>query len=214
MYIFPWLKYGVDGPSHGRDIFIQALYQPNKSWHLTTSYKSEMKSGNADVLNAATHGLITPEKKTWRIDTEYTFSKSTGLMSRMEFVRIDQAGLPVRHGFLGMAGLQVRRSALSGNIALTMFETDNYDTRIYTYETGLPYNYSLPVYYGKGLHYSINLHGNLNRLISGARRHAHFSVWLNWGQTFYPGLSSIGTGLDEISGNRKSEIKGEFMIEW
>jgi hypothetical protein len=214
IYIFPWLKYQVDGPSQGRDIFIQALYQPNKSWHLITSYKNEMKSENAEVPNSATHELIVPEKKRWRIDTDYILSRSTGFITRMEFVWIDQAGIPSQHGFLGMAGLRVRRSGLSGNIALTMFETDNYDTRIYVYESGLPYNYSLPVYYGKGLHYSINLHADLKRLFPHAGKHTRLAVWLNWGQTFYPGLSSIGTGLDEISGNRKSEIKGQFMIQW
>jgi hypothetical protein len=39
-------------------------------------------------------------------------------------------------------------------------------------------------------------------------------VWLKWGQTFYDGVNSIGSGLDEIAGDKKSEVKAQFMVEW
>jgi hypothetical protein len=72
----------------------------------------------------------------------------------------------------------------------------------------------LPAYYGKGLHYYISLHRDFRRLIPHAGKHFHLSGWIKWGQTFYPGARSIGSGLDEIPGDRKSEIKAQVLFQW
>jgi hypothetical protein len=213
-YIFPWLKYLVDGPSSGRDYFIQASFQPTKFWRLSTLYKNEMKSGNTELPGGVTHGLVTPVKQRWRIETDYIISRSVSFISRMEFLWINIYGSRSQQGFLGMAGFNFKKSRMAGNIAAMVFDTDDYDTRIYTYEPDLLYNFSLPAYYGRGLHYYINLHRDFSRLFPHAGRHFRLSGWVKWDQTYYPGSVSIGTGLDEIAGNRKSEIKAQVLIQW
>ncbi len=214
MYVFPWLQYLVDGPSAGRDYFLQAVFQPNKFWHLTTLYKNEMKSGNATLANGVTHGLISPVKKRWRMETDYSISRSVIFVSRMEFLLIEEHGEKNQQGFLGMGGFTLKKSWISGSVAAMVFDTDDYDTRIYTYEPDLLYNYSLPAYFGRGFHYYINLHRDFNRLIANKNRHFLLSGWIKWEQTFYPGAPSIGTGLDEISGSHKSELKAQIIIHW
>ncbi len=213
-YVFPWLKYLVDGPSCGRDFLIQLIYHPDKYWHLTSFYRNEEKTINEGTLNERTNELIAPLKKRWSLETDYTISRSFSFTSRMEFVWITVSGTRPRQGFLGTAGLVFRKYRLSGNLSATVFDTDDYDTRIYIYEPGLLYNFSLPAYYGKGLNYYLNLHQDLSRLIPYSRKHIHLSGWLRWSQTFYPGAVSIGTGLDEIKGNRKSEIKAQILLQW
>ncbi len=213
-YIFPWLKYEVDGPSGGRDYFIQAGFQPNKFWHLITLYKNEMKMENATVSAAATHELVSPVKQKWRIETDYSVSRSVNILSRMEFLWIEVNGEQTRHGFQGMVGLAIKKTWIEGNIAAMIFDTDDYDTRIYTYEPDLLYNYSSPSYYGRGFHYLINLHKDFRRLISDRNLHFRISGWLKWEQTYYPGATSTGTGLDEISSNHKSEMKAQILFHW
>ncbi len=132
----------------------------------------------------------------------------------MEFVWITVPGTNHDRVFWELAGLAFRKSRLSGNLSATVFDTDDYDTRIYIYRPDLLYNFSLPAYYGKGLNYFLNLHQDLSSLIPQSRKHFHLSGWLKWSQTFYPGSVSIGTGLDEIKGNRKSEIKAQILLEW
>jgi hypothetical protein len=99
-------------------------------------------------------------------------------------------------------------------LAFTVFETADYDTRIYTYESDVLYNYSIPAFYGKGFHYFINLHRDFSRykLIRGNR--VRLSAWIKWEQTCYPGVHSIGSGLDEIQGNTKSGIKLQVLVQW
>jgi hypothetical protein len=214
IFIFPWLKYQVDAPSAGRDLLFHAVYQPTKSWKLNFQYKNEIKTGNASVANSVTHGLASPVKQQWRIETDYTVSRALSFNSRMEFLWIGMDGSTTRHGWLGMSGLSYRKSGFSMSLGVAAFETDDYDTRIYAYEPDLVYHFSLPSYYGRGIHYYINIHRDFSSKISRGARRFRISGWLKWGQIFYPGTMSIGTGLDEIPGNRKSEIKAEILIQW
>ncbi len=214
LFMFPWLKYQVDGPSAGRDLLFQATYQPNKLWKLNILYKNELKTGNTTLSNSATHGLISPVKQRWRMATDYTFSRALSFDSRMEFLWIRVPGAPTRHGYLGITGFSYRKSRFSISTAAAVFETDDYDTRIYAYEPDLLYHFSLPSFYGRGIHYYINIHQDFGRLIGPGSRRFRLSGWLKWGQTFYPGSASIGTGLDEIPGNRKSEVNAQVLIQW
>jgi hypothetical protein len=214
VFVFPWLKYRVDAPSRGKDFLLQTVYQPIKSWHLTTLYKNEFKMINAEVLNSGTHGLTGAIKQRWRIDSDYMLSRSFSFTGRMEYVRINFSDSPLKEGFLGTAGLAFSKSGFSGNISATVFETSGYDARIYIYEPDLLYNFSLPSYYGSGIRYYLNLHRDLSRLISRMKKQFHLSAWLKWGQTFYPGAGSVGSGLDEIKGGRKSEIKIQVLVQW
>jgi hypothetical protein len=214
MFIFPWLKYQVDAPSAGREMLCQLFYQPNKFWNLNVLYKNEIKAGNVSVPNAITHGLESPVKQRWRITNEYNVSRRLGFNSRMEFLWITGKGGPARHGMMAMTGINYRKSRFSMSSGVAFFETDDYDTRIYAYEPDLLYHFSLPSYYGRGIHYYMNLHQDFTRIINRGRSRLRITGWLKWAQGFYPGSTSIGTGLDEIPGNRKSEIKAELLIEW
>lgn len=91
---------------------------------------------------------------------------------------------------------------LSGNARLQYFETDNYDTRIYTYENDVLYSYSIPMVYGKGYRYYLNLRYNLFKDVS---------LWARLAQTRYLDREVIGSGLDKIDGKAKTELKVELF---
>ncbi len=86
----------------------------------------------------------------------------------------------------------------SGNIRLQYFETDDYNSRIYAYENDVLFSYSIPAFFDKGYRYYININYDFKKKLS---------FWLRWTQTIYHDQTSIGSGLDEIPGNHKSEIK-------
>ena len=57
-----------------------------------------------------------------------------------------------------------------------IFDTDDYDTRIYAYENDVLYAFSVPAYYGKGTRFYLNLNYKLNRT---------FNFWLRYSQTYF-----------------------------
>ena len=91
-----------------------------------------------------------------------------------------------------------------GSIRLQYFETNGYNSRLYAYENDVLYNFSIPVFYDKGYRYYINLNYDLNK---------QFSFWIKWAQTIYEPKTFIGSGLDEIKGNTKSEIKLQMLYK-
>ncbi len=93
----------------------------------------------------------------------------------------------------------------SGGIRLQYFETDSYNSRMYAYENDVLYSYSIPVFYDKGYRYYINLNYDLNERLS---------VWARFVQTIYSNKIIVGSGLDEIQRNKRSEIKLQLIASF
>jgi hypothetical protein len=91
----------------------------------------------------------------------------------------------------------------SGNLRLQYFETDSYNSRLYAFENDVLYSFSIPVFYGKGYRYYVNVNYDISKKIS---------IWMRWAQSIYPGQTTIGSGLDTINGDLKSEIKLEARL--
>ena len=94
---------------------------------------------------------------------------------------------------------------LKAQIRLAFFDTDNYDTRIYAYENDVLYAFSVPAYSGRGLRYYFNLSYRINR---------NFTVWLRFSQTYFVDRDVISSGLAEIDGRTRSEIKVQLRAKF
>src|ERR1051325_1763965 len=144
-------------------------------------------------------------RQNWRTQLIYKISTEVTFRSRVEVLWYDAKGTVSENGFLIYTDVLYKPllKPFSGNIRLQYFETDGYNSRLYAYENDVLYSFSIPVFYDKGYRYYVNLNYDLTKKVS---------CWLRWSQTIYPGRSSIGSGLDEISGNHKSEIKIQTYI--
>ena len=86
----------------------------------------------------------------------------------------------------------------AGSIRLQYFETDGYDSRMYAYENDVLYSFSIPVFYDKGFRYYVNCNYDVTPKLT---------IWLRWAQTVYKNKTVIGSGLDELAGNKRTEVK-------
>jgi len=122
------------------------------------------------------------------------------LRNREELAAYELEGSNPEKGFLSFLDFLYRPllKPYSGILRLQYFETGGYDTRIYAYENDGLYGYSIPAFYDKGYRYYLTVNYNMTK---------KFSAWLRWAQTIYRDKDRIGSGLDEIRGNRRSEIK-------
>ncbi len=204
-YKFPWLKYLVDAPSSGKDFFVEFTYTPNKQTEVYTRYKNESKQANQTENSTVTNQLVGIPKQSWRTQISYQVSRSILFRSRIELLWYDKKEKNMENGFLGFLDFVYNPSfkPWSGSLRLQYFETDGYNSRLYAYENDLLYSYSIPGFFNKGIRY----YGNLNYDLS-----KHISCWLKWSQTIYRNGHTIGSGLDEISGNTKSEVKLQIII--
>ncbi len=198
-YKFPWLKYGVNASSDGRDYQVQLTYKPGKQLEIYSRFRTECKSinyANKDLLITPVVGI---PKQNWRTHITYKVNTATTLRSRAEVVWYNNKEQP-EHGFLIYFDYIYNPllKPYSGNIRLQYFEADSYNSRLYAFENDVLYNFSIPVFYNKGYRYYININYNINKKLS---------CWLRWAQTIYKDQAIIGSGLDEISSNHKTDIK-------
>ena len=203
-YRFPWLKYLVDAPSYGKDFLAQLAFTPNRQLEIYSRFRNESKQYNQPDNTTVTNYLVLIPKQSWRTQINCKINQAVTLRERIELLWYDEKGVNRGNGFLNFFDFIYKPllKPYSGNIRLQYFETNGYNSRIYAYENDALYSYSIPVFFDKGYRYYINLNYDLRR---------DLSIWLRWAQTIYRDQNSIGSGLDEITGNHRSEIKIQGM---
>ena len=204
-YKFPWLKYLADAPSCGKDFLVQLAFCPNKQLEIYSRFKTGTKQTNQANNTTATNSLVFVPKQSWRTEVSYRINSSVTLRERIEMTWYDQKNSDPENGFLECFDVIYKPllKPYSGNMRLQYFETGGYNSRIYAYENDILYYFSIPAFFGKGYRYYINLNYDLGK---------NLSVWLRWSQSIYRNQASVGSGLDEISGDHRSEFEAEARL--
>jgi hypothetical protein len=200
IYKFPWLKYSADAPGYGREFLTQLTYTPNRQVEIYTKFRNESKQANQTGNTTITNYLIALPRQNWRLQVSYKLNTAIALRNRVELLWYDNKGVNQENGFLGFIDFVYRPlfAAYSGVLRLQYFETGGSNSRIYAYENDVLYSYSIPPFFDKGFRYYCTLNYDLSKRLS---------FWLRWAQTIYRDKKTIGSGLDEISGNKRSELK-------
>ncbi|MCW3074433.1 MAG: hypothetical protein JWP69_1502 [Flaviaesturariibacter sp.] len=197
-YSFPWLKFRVDAPSRGQDYLVQATYQPNKQLELYTRFRIGKKAINHD-RDSATNWVVVKPRQNWRLHFAYSINPVITVKARTEVVWYNKNGLDPETGFLTFIETGVKPfERISGNVRMQYFETEGFNSRIYAFESDVLYSYSIPAFANKGFRYYINLNYDVTRKLGACLRLA---------QVIYKDQTSIGSGLEEISGKKRTEVK-------
>lgn len=83
-----------------------------------------------------------------------------------------------------------------------LFDTPDYDTRLYAYENDVLYTVSVPAYYYTGN----RIYGMLKVEIN-----SYLDVWIRLSQSFYKNKHRIGSDLQEIDTNHKSFLQLQLI---
>jgi len=198
VFKFDWLKYLVNAPSHGSEYFVQTEYLASRLWLITARFKYEHK-----YQNTSAEGTIKPltdiEKRTLRLHSAYRVSPNLELRTRLEFSQFtDENG--TENGLLLYQDIVLGFSSLPLKLSFryAIFDTPSYNSRMYAYESDVLNSFSVPAYYSKGVRTYCLLKYDFNE---------NFDIQMRFAITSYSDKDVIGSGLTEIDGNHKSEIK-------
>ena len=89
-------------------------------------------------------------------------------------------------------------SPFSLTARIAMFDTDDFDTRIYAYESDLRFAFSVPAYYNKGTRFYFNLK---------YRARKHLTLEARYAQTYWGNQTAFGSGNNRIEGQTRSAVK-------
>jgi hypothetical protein len=205
VFSFPWLRFRVDAPSQGTDYFVQLTYRPNKQTEVYTRYRNESKSINLSGLELPTRQNYNRPRQDWRTQISYKVSRAVSLRNRIEVLWYDpREEERAEQGFLTYFDIIYKplSKPVSLNARLQYFETDGFDSRIYTFENDVLYSYSIPSFSDKGFRYYFNVNLDLTKKLT---------FWARLAQTVYDNKAVISSGLDEIKGNKRTEVKLQFQ---
>lgn len=200
LFSFPWLKYRVDAPSRGQEYFLQCTYTPSKQAEISTQYRSVNKPLNSKTPGNALNEVTGFSNRSWRTQINYQLNAVWSIRQRFELLWYSGENEDPEKGFLSFFDIffKPKKNKFTINARLQYFESDSYNSRLYAYENDVLYYYAVPVFYDNGARYYLNIKYNIRKSAG---------VWLKWGQTIYNNKTSIGSGLDEIEGNKKTEIR-------
>ncbi len=202
LFRFPWLKFRSYSPSEGSEWMLRYNFIPSKTTLLFVQIRREEKNRN---LGEPTAQYITGTgiKTNYWINADYKVSTRLGFKTRAQFVTYDLEKNFAR----GIALIQDinydwRKFSFSARFAL--FQTDDYDTRLYAYERDAWLAFSIPAYQGVGTRRYILIQYKIS---------SKADLWLRWATTEYENKDSIGSGGEEITGNTRNDFKLQFRIK-
>ncbi|RYG17643.1 MAG: helix-hairpin-helix domain-containing protein [Chitinophagaceae bacterium] len=203
---FPWLKFRIDAPSEGYEVLSQLTYIPSKTFKASARYKTELKQQNTD-LEVPINYLENIKKQSFRIDINWKLSKAIALQNRIEVAKYQKGTVNNESGYLIYQDFAISpaRAKLSGNLRVGYFNTPSYNSRLYAYEDDILYNFSFGMYNGNGFRNYANIKYKMAKNID---------IWFRYAIFFYKKVEVVGSGLDEINGNKKSEIKAQLRYQF
>lgn len=203
---FPWLKFRVDAPSRGYEVFSQLTYTIKKKLKASFRYKLEEKEQN-DAAGNTVNFLSAVQKQNYRAELNYTINASFQIRNRAEIVRYKKGILPIETGTLLLQDViyNPMQSRFSGNLRFAIFDTPGFNSRIYSYENDVLYNYSVPALQNRGTRFYVNGRYTIKRGID---------LWLRYSITKYSNVDEVGSGLDLIQGNSRSDIKIQLRFQF
>ena len=167
-------------------------------------FRNKLREENSSIQNPI-RSLADYTKKSLRMNWNYLHSKSIETRSRIEFSAYSKSNQDNQHGYMIFQDIlyQSISKPISFSSRIAYYNTDSYDSGIYAYENDLLYNFYVPNYNGKGWRYY------LNTQYTGIR---NLSLEARYAITKLNGAESIGSGLDKIIGNKRSEVK--VQLRW
>ncbi|UZD24020.1 helix-hairpin-helix domain-containing protein [Algoriphagus halophytocola] len=201
---FPWLRYRVYAPSVGYEWLGRITFSPNRSLSAFFQIREEQKDRNlADSGEPALTYQVKPVNKVnGTLSFQYQVNKAFFIRSRILFSRIN-FNEKKSTGFLMFqdAQYQFGKSRITGRIAL--FDTDDYDSRLYAYENNVLWTFSIPPYFGQGMRYYVVAQHQLT---------PQLTAYFRFAKTNYTDRESISSGLQTIEGSAQTETT--FMLRY
>lgn len=196
---FPWMKYRVSAASSGYEFLHQLNYSKSKKFKAALRFKFEQKQQNPDEGSDEDY-LEKVVKQNYRLEWTWKLDAKFNFHQRLESSRYQKGKLPVETGLMLYQDVSYTPigSKISGNVRFAWFNTGSYNSRIYAYEADVLHGSGSGLYSGKGVRAYLNARYKIATKID---------MWVRLATSIYPGQDAIGTGLDQIEGNKKTELK-------
>jgi hypothetical protein len=206
LYRFTWLRYRTDKPAVGSDFGMRLSLEISRNCRFTVRYAYKNKAQNGGN-NPYWHEIVNFNRHKARMAFVLTPLPYLSLHTEVNFA----ANHAPPAGYKKFGHLLFQDIALSWpkvnlqlHARIAYFNTDSYEERIYAYEHDLYYAFTIQGYYYQGWRACLMLRYN----------YRFFTIWLRLSQTRYLNRETIGSGLDLINRNHKTDVKVQVRFKF
>ncbi len=190
---FAWPRYQVSGGSHSWDNFLSLAYKKEKVG-IQVRYRFRMRQYD----DTDKHLFYRHEHRA-RTSVRYDINRVT-LQTQGDVAYVDDKG---SFGWMLTQNVGYSWSKLSLSALLGYFNTDDYYSRLYSYERGTLYSFSFPSFYGHGIHYSV--YGRLDLC-------KNLMLICKLSTTDYFDRNKISSSYQQIDHSSKTDL--DIQVRW
>ena len=202
----PWLRFRVDAPGRGREFLIRVDHVKKRKYQLYWQYRYETKNINSSLNTQPIDPVIFTHNHRMRLHFSYQINKEFEIRSRIEGSSYDKDQNRT-FGYLLYQDLYYKPigQPFSFNARVSLFDTDGFDTRIYTYENDLLYEFYIPFFQNQGMRSYLNFKYKVRRNINWEFKIA---------RTILTNVDGFSSGNEFVDDNKRTEFKTQLKFSF
>ncbi|MGM0458700.1 MAG: ComEA family DNA-binding protein [Bacteroidota bacterium] len=209
LYTTKAASFGNSRPVSGTDWLTRIEFRPGPDLSLYAQLKNSAGEQEYSRVNGLGRSFLvigTEQRSVARLHLSYQIIESVRLRTRLDGVRYQSARGELTYGFLIFQDLRFTPSEhLILDLRTTLFDTDDFNSRVFQFENDLLYVMSNTMLFHQGR----RIYAVMSYEPAPAVR-----LRMKASTTLYENRPVIGSGLDEIEGNRRSDIGVQVQINF
>ena len=201
---FTWLTSQVNAPSRGHDYYLRVSHSFNRRTSAYLQFRSKTKMKNSTDGEVFSHYPIFYTKNTVRFNITYELGWDIHCANKAEYAHYRNEDGSNEHGYFLCQDIAYKPESLPFSLTFryAIFDAKDYNARVYAYENDVLYSFSVPAMYGKGMRFY---------LLGKVKLFNSLTLYARIGRTIYSDRDTAGTGLSQIEGNHKTDLKVEAV---
>ncbi|MGY6562692.1 MAG: hypothetical protein ACXITV_11355 [Luteibaculaceae bacterium] len=205
---YPWLRFRADAPFSAYDYLTQVNYRPSSRWDAYFRYRTRTRPRNDfRAVGERTNTVVAASNTNYRFHINYNPTKQLRFSNRYEIVEFQVGNNDREMGYLLFQDVTwlAKKKPLSISMRYAIFSTESFDSRFFAFEKNALYVYSIPAYFGNGSRAYCLFKYSVGRKVD---------IWFRVAQTWFRDRDQIGTGLEQINGNQRTDAVAQVRIKF
>lgn len=204
-FSFPWMRFLVDAPSEGYEYLARLTFRPSRSIQLYGQFRQEVREKNYTNDNNPNFNTISPyTRRNYQLNCDYKAEEIVSLRAKVQFSSYEHEAAPTQ-GYVIVQDVNLDFGKVRFSTRFALFDTDDYDNRQYVYEKDVLYYFFIPAYYGRGFR---------NFYMVQFKAGKKIDIWAKWAYTKYRNQENIGSGLEQINGDLRNDIRIQMRVKF
>ena len=200
---FPWLRFRINRPSSGKDLLLRVNYQPKSYLTFYFQYRNKVKDQNLSGDPNNLKQVLAGYRKQFLFNLNFSPNSKLNFNTRIQHSNF-RIGESKTDGLAAMQDINYSWKTLHLSGRMALFDTQGSNNRQYAYERDVLYAFSIPAYSGRGIRNYLLISFKASRLLH---------LWLRIARTTFYDRTEIGTGLETIDGNKRTDIKLQLRYQ-